>query len=133
MKYLKITKLYCNHPTDYTWHLQIADGYLNDYKYRKSNMLADKLLKVYNGEMDTVKHNCHYYEMNLSKFKVRGYPVGLVYKDGSNIPCFLWYKGYGDNEFCTDYSLIIDENIELFEEYGYIVKRHNVILEDHTK
>ena len=46
MKYLKITKQYFNDPIDYGWFLSIKDGYINSYKYRKSNMLADKLLKI---------------------------------------------------------------------------------------
>ena len=138
-KYLEITKSYCNHPTDYHWHLSIKDGYKNTYHCRKSNMLAKKLESIFNGETDTVKHNGVSYEMNPSPFKVRDYPIYLVYRVGEKIPCFFWYRDYPNNKenkqssFTTDYSLIINEDIELFEKYGYVVKKFDEILEDKRK
>ena len=117
--------------SDYVWYLSIKDGYKDSYKSRKRNMLAKKLEGIFNGECDIVKHNGTTYEMNATPFRVDGYPVYLVYRVGEKAPCFLWY--HKEEGFSTDYIVIVDEDMSLFEEYGYVVERHGEILEDYRK
>lgn len=124
MKYLKITK--CKDNWDFIhWFVEIKNEYRNDYKYRKNLKMGEKVQAYLNGESEKIIHSGKTYDISKSKFTAGGYPVYILSID--DIPKFFAYRYKTGNGTPTDLTVepnfIADENIELFESYGYEIKK----------
>lgn len=125
MKYLKIEKKYPeNYKVDnpsyssFHWFLSIKDEYTKDYKHPKYKKLAEKAVDVLNGDSDILKVNKTVFGIEGSKFIYDGSKVYFLTVD--NIPRYFLYCNY-KGEWVTSFCMMPDENIELFESYGYEV------------
>lgn len=123
MKYLTITKTYpANYKVDdpsyspFHWFLRIKDEYTNDYKYRKYNKLAEKAVAVLNGEKEILKVNKTVFDITGSKFTYDGSKVYFL--TVNDIPIYFLVRTY-KGKWVTTSHIIPDEDIELFESYGY--------------
>lgn len=119
MKYLQITKSIWK-SGEYSWHLNtenLSIAGLGKHRFK----LAEKLFEAGTATMNKI---C--YEVHETSFKANGKKVYIVCINDEHKPSYLMYYGYDDNKRCSrwqiDSGCIIDEDIELFESYGYTEK-----------
>lgn len=124
MKYLSIVKSKDNY--DYVhWFVTIKQEYIDDYKYRKNLKMGEKVQAYLDGESEEMVHAGKTYNISKSKFTSGGFPVYILSVD--NVPKFFAYRyktGNGQpTNLYVEPNFIADENIDLFESYGYTIKK----------
>lgn len=115
MKYLKIEKSILNSGTVY-WHLSTGNLSVQGSKIHRF-MLAKKLLE--NGKVTMNKST---YEIHGTAFKSYGKPVYIVCVDGKIKPDYIVHYDAYYKKWEVESSCIIDEDLPLFEEYGYTME-----------
>lgn len=113
MKYLKIEKSVLNDGTVY-WHLSTGNLSVQGSKMHRF-ILATRLLE--NGKAIMNKNT---YEIHGTTFKAYGKPVYIVCVNGKANPDYIMYYNAYYKKWEVESNCIIDEDLPLFEKYGYI-------------
>lgn len=125
-KYLELKKINWNTSCGrYTWFLAIKKEYAMDTYGKRIKKLAEKLEGILNGDFTEANHGGDTYTLSETKFRANGKKVYLVHKNYENAPCLIYTKGFGAEKARRNYNaqvnttIIVDEDIKFFEQYGY--------------
>lgn len=128
MKYLQITKDILT-TGEHMWLLFNRNFFNKDIKnpsYCKtySNTIIEKVEDYLHGKTKIINHNKNKFEVEKSIFTRGNKPVYFVLKVGSNEPWIFYSYDEYNKVWVIDPIITIDEDIELFNKYGYVEHRY---------